>query len=89
MWEFSALPKISILWSSLDEGLLALLAAFQHRRDAIRHYQKTFQVTLWCGHFSSSFDGGPNLSVPLLKQLGNFGVELYIDTYFSAESKVR
>jgi hypothetical protein len=42
-------------------------------------------VILWCGHFQSSFDGGPTLSPELLKQLGEFEVELFIDNYFSEE----
>ncbi|MCU1333854.1 MAG: hypothetical protein JWM08_2846 [Candidatus Angelobacter sp.] len=83
MWEYATQPET--LWPSLEDGLKALLSTFQTRIEALRHYQKDFQVILWCGHFSSSFDGGPTLSSAILKQLGDFGVELYIDTYASEE----
>jgi hypothetical protein len=85
MWEYAARGNGETFWSSLEEGLDALLLDFQRRIDAVRHYQKTFDVALWCGHFSSSFDGGPLLSPALLKRLGEFGVALYIDTYFFEE----
>jgi hypothetical protein len=85
MWEYAVLTENGPAWSSLEEGLKALLSVFQPRVEALRHLQKTFQVILWCGHFSSSFDGGPTLSPPLLKQLADFGVELYLDTYLSEE----
>jgi hypothetical protein len=42
-------------------------------------------VFLWCGDFSSSFGGGPRLSPQILKALGDFGVELILETYFSDE----
>ena len=38
-------------------------------------------VSIWCGHFSSSFDGGPRLSEKILKALGDLGLPLWIDTY--------
>jgi len=83
MWEYAI--QREGLWLSLEEGLKALLSVLQPCVEPLRHYQETFQVTLWCGHFTSSFDGGPTFSPPLLKRLGDFGVELYIDTYFSKE----
>jgi hypothetical protein len=86
IWEYAVPANGETLWSSLEEGLNALLLDFQHRIDPVRHYQKTFHVALWCGHFSSSFDGGPMLPPTLLKRLAEFGVELYIDTYFSKAS---
>jgi hypothetical protein len=52
----------------------------------LREYQQRFDVCLFCGHFTSNFDGGPTFSPSLLEELGDFGVELFLDTYHSAES---
>ncbi|HEX3105032.1 MAG TPA: DUF4279 domain-containing protein [Terriglobales bacterium] len=83
LWEFATQPEY--LWFSLEEGLKALLFACQPCVDALRQYQKNFDVILWCGHFSSGFDGGPTFSPQLLRQLADFGIELYLDTYISDE----
>ncbi len=83
MWEYEVLPEGKTAWPSLEEGLRTLLSAFQSLNATLEHYCRDFHVFLWCGHFSSSFDGGPTFSSMLLKQLGDFGVELYLDTYFS------
>jgi len=89
MWDYEVRPEGKTAWSSLEEGLKTLLSAFLSLNEALEHYKRSFHVFLWCGHFSSSFDGGPTFSSALLKQLGDFGVELYLDTYFSEESKPR
>jgi hypothetical protein len=83
MWEYEVLPEGKAAWSSLEEGLRTLLSAFQWLNATLEHYRRNFHVFLWCGQFSSSFDGGPTFSSTLLKQLGDFGVELYLDTYSS------
>jgi hypothetical protein len=70
-------------WSSLEKALLKIISTFEPHSRFLRHYQRRFEVLLWCGHFSSSFDGGPTFSPSLLKRLGDFGVELFLDTYFS------
>jgi hypothetical protein len=87
MWEYEVRPDGKFVWSSLEEGLRALLSAFQSSGEILKEYQKTFRVFLWCGHFSSSFCGGPTISSDLLKQLGAFGVELYLDTYVPLSEK--
>jgi hypothetical protein len=86
MWEYEVRPKGRIDWSSLGEGLETVLAVFDSRNEIVRHYQSSFHVFLWCGHFSSSFAGGPTFSPSLLKQLGDFGVELVLDTHFVNDS---
>jgi hypothetical protein len=86
MWEYEVRPKGKTDWASLGEGLEMVLAVFQSRTEVVRHYQSGFHVFLWCGHFSSSFDGGPTFSPSLLKQLGEFGVELVLDTHFVDDS---
>jgi len=84
MWEYEVCPEGKAAWPSLEEGLGTLLSSFQSLHETLEHYQREFHVFLWCGHFSSSFDGGPTFSSTLLRQLGGFGVELYLDTYSSA-----
>jgi hypothetical protein len=83
MWEYEVRPDGKTYWSSLEEGLMALIPAFRSSNQILEHYRRNVHVFLWCGHFFSSFGGGPTLSSALLKQLGEFGVELYLDTFFS------
>lgn len=75
-----------IYWDSLEDGLKFLLGRLNPVKDKIDRYKSKYKVILWCGHFQSGFDGGPTLSPSLLKELGDFGVSLFIDNYFSAES---
>jgi hypothetical protein len=83
MWEYEARPSKGKDWDSLEDALKAILSKFRARKKILSRYQRKFKVGLFCGHFSSSFDGGPTLSPLVLKQLGHFGVELFIDTYLS------
>jgi hypothetical protein len=83
MWEYEVWPVGNTAWTSLEEGLETLVSAFRSLKEALQAYKRNSHVFLWCGHFSSSFDGGPTFSSDLLKQLGDFGVELYLDTFFS------
>ena len=86
MWEYEVRPgKDKVVWDSLEDGLRKVLSAFASRKRALRKYQRRFKVFLWCGHFSSSFGGGPILSPVILKALGDLGVELVLETYFSDE----
>ena len=73
-------------WNSLEEGLRFVLDKLWPLKDKIHSYKTRFHLVLWCGHFYSSFNGGPILSPPLLKLLGEFGVELFIDNYSFEES---
>ena len=86
MWEYEAKPSGGEQeWHSLEQGLRALLSMFAPRQGALQEYQQRFNVCLFCGHFPSSFDGGPRFSPSLLEALGNFGVEMFLDTYHSDE----
>jgi hypothetical protein len=87
MWEYEVWADGKSAWSSLEEGLRTLLSAFRLSNEILEHYQRSFRVFLWCGHFSSSFDGGPTFSSTMLQQLGDFGVESCLDTYFSEKSE--
>lgn len=88
MWGYSIDPESnSDGWDSLEEALESLFCIFLPLKDKIAEYNSTYKVVIWCGHFTSSFDGGPTLSPSILKKLGDFGVELFIDTYRSEESE--
>jgi hypothetical protein len=89
MWEYEVSSDGRAAWPSLEEGLRTLLSAFQPLNEALEQYKRSFHVLLWCGHFSSGFDGGPTFSSTLLKELADFGVELYLDTYSSVPTDKR
>lgn len=69
-------------WRSLDSGLEFLIEKLLPAKTQIDQYKEHYQVYFWCGHFHAGFDGGPFFSASLLKNLADFGVEVYIDTYF-------
>ena len=85
MWSYERFPPQAEAWYSLEDALTALISDLQPRLGRIRQLQEKFEVILWCGHFSSSFDGGPKFSPGTLRLLGDFGVALYLDTYFCDE----
>lgn len=88
MWGYSVSPESGHEdWESLEDGLKALLNIFLPLENKIRHYLTRYQVVIWCGHFSSSFDGGPTLSADVLRQLGKLGAELFLDTYFITDNE--
>ena len=85
MWAFNgqgAAPTRD--WDSLEEGLTFVLDRLGDSQSVFARLASQFTVTLWCGHFQSSFDGGPELSPLLLRRLGAFGATLFVDNYFSA-----
>ena len=81
MWGHEVLPVGRDDWSSLEDGIALLIGTFSPVRDRLLTYSASNEIYLWCGHFTSSFDGGPTLSPTLLKSLGEFGVQLVLDTY--------
>ena len=84
IWEYEPKPTNGEReWRSLEQGLNAVLSTFSSRQRTLREYQQRFKVFLFCGHFTSRFDGGPTLSPSMLEKLGEFGVELFLDTYCS------
>jgi hypothetical protein len=86
MWAYNGLRKEDGPdWESLEEGLTFVLDKLWPHKQLITAYQPKADLVWWCGHFQSSFDGGPRLSPTLLARLGEFGAELFIDNYFSRE----
>ena len=70
-------------WATLEDGLMFLLDRVEPLQSQIDNYKQKYDVIFWCGHFQSSFDGGPTFSANLLRRLADFGVDLYIDNYFA------
>lgn len=88
MWAYNGTDKTEVFWGTLEEGVSFTLESLWPLREVIAKYKELgAQVIWWCGHFYSSFDGGPTLSPGLLKKLGEFGAELFIDNYFSEPSE--
>lgn len=88
LWAFDGLATDqNWMWDSLEDGLTFVLDKLAPVTDKLKNYQSKYKLVWWCAHFQSSFDGGPLLSSSLLKRLGDFGVELYIDNYFSSDEE--
>jgi hypothetical protein len=84
MWAYNGTDKTEVFWVTLEEGVNFTLESLWPLRTVIVKYKELGAQLIWrCGHFYSSFDGGPTLSPGLLKKLGEFGAELFIDNYFS------
>jgi len=81
MWAFDVLPRSGHDWPQLEDGLTVLVEKFNPVRAKIHSFADSNEVYIWCGHFTSSFDGGPTLSPVVLSALANFGVQLMLDTY--------
>lgn len=77
MWGFDG--DGSADWDSLEEGLAFVLDRLGTSEQLFAKYRVEHHVIWWCGHFQTSFDGGPTLSPPLLARLGAFGAVLFID----------
>lgn len=85
MWSYDGFPQGESpkSWDSLDEALVSVVQKMWPVRHKLEGYKQRYKVILRCGHFQSSFDGGPTLSPSTLKMLGEFGVEVFIDNYLS------
>ena len=87
LWEFEVLPEGGVHWESLEAAFSKLIGTFSSHKPLLQEYRGKHDVYLWVGHFSSSFDGGPRLSADILKALGDFGIPLYLATYFSDDER--
>lgn len=83
LWSYNGFPADTPkTWPSIEDGLIFLLDRLEPLRSQIESLKQKWEVLFWCGHFQSSFDGGPVLSASLLRRLADFGLDLYIDNYF-------
>lgn len=86
-WAYNGYGEIGFNseWASLDEGMRFLLGCLRSRKPEIAVLALEFRAIWWCGHFQSSFDGGPTLSAELMTEIGSYGIPLSIDNYFSED----
>jgi hypothetical protein len=85
MWAYNGTDNEGVSWESLEEGLDFVMGKLWSNRETLATYSRAgARLIWWCGHFSCSFDGGPSLSPTLLRKLGEFGAELFIDNYLSS-----
>jgi hypothetical protein len=82
MWAFDGAEE-RINWEFLEDGLNFVLDKLWPFREVIAKYKSSGKLIWWCGSFQSSFGSGPTLSAALLRRLGEFGAELFIDNYFA------
>jgi YD repeat-containing protein len=73
----------TVTWPSLEEGLSFVLDKLRPVNDVLETYKSNQKVILWCGHFQSDSNASTTLSSNILKKLGDFGVQLFIDSYCS------
>lgn len=86
IWAFNSSSLVSEgdgFHESLEVGLCLLLERLESKKDILHANFEGWEMMLWCGHFQSSFDGGPTFSPRVLRVLGDFGVQLFLDNYFS------
>lgn len=84
LWAYNGFPPQDPgSWASLEEGLAFLLDRLEPLKTQIDEYKRDYDLVFWCGHFQSSFDGGPHLSARLLRRLADFGVDIYLDSHFT------
>lgn len=85
LWSYDGFTSSDVRvkdWDSLEAGLLHVLTNLSSKKELIANISNHHKVYWWCGHFQSSFNGGPRFSPALLSQLADFGVELVLESYF-------
>ena len=86
-WGYNASddPQYQYEWQSLEDGLALVSHRLKPYRSIIGGLSDRFDGIWWCGHFQSSFDGGPTLSPRLLADIGSFGFPLFLDNYHAVD----
>jgi len=60
VWQLDSRPSKDCLeWLSLEEGLIRLIEKLMPVKRALDELQTSSDVSIVCGHFTSSFGGGP------------------------------
>ena len=86
LWSFDGVSVTGTHeWDSLERGFDFILDKIGDKAEMVRQYNNDNHVIWWCGHYQSSFDGGPTMSAELLKKLADFGVPIYIDNYTNTD----
>lgn len=71
-------------WPSLEDGLAFLASRLAPLRSTVVDLSQTFDGIWWCGHFQTTFDGGPTVSAKVLAEVASFRLPLFIDNYFAS-----
>jgi hypothetical protein len=79
-------PDFQAQWQSLEDGLAFVACRLAPLKSEIVQLSKRFDGLWWCGHFQSSFDGGPTLSPGLLANVASYGCPLYLDNYHTIDN---
>jgi hypothetical protein len=75
-------------WERLEDGLLSMTALLLPLRDKLVALSSSYNVSLGCAIFKSSFDGGPEFSVILLRTLADLGLPLSLDCYLTGMAEL-
>lgn len=88
-WAYNGRGEIGFQpeWTCLADGLEFLFKILDSRKGEIIALAREFDGLWWCGHFQTSFDGGPIISPKLLIEIGSYGIPLSIDNYFSDDQE--
>lgn len=78
-------PRYQDEWYSLEDALALVAERLKPYRSIISELTKRFDGIWWCGHFQSSFDGGPTLSPRTLADIASFGCPLFLDNYHAVD----
>ena len=78
-------PHFQLEWHSLEDGLSLVSRLLIPYRSIIAELSERFDGIWWCGHFQSSFDGGPTLSPGVLSDIASFGCPVFLDNYFCVD----
>lgn len=70
-------------WGSLEDGLAFLIKSLRSKKSEVIALTSLYDGIWWCGHFQSSFSGGPTFSAELLSEVSSYGMPLSIDNYFN------
>lgn len=86
-WGYNASddPQYQEEWQSLEDGLALVAHRLKPYRAIIAELCGRFDGIWWCGHFQSSFDGGPTLSPRTLVDVASFGCPFFLDNYHSLD----
>jgi Domain of unknown function (DUF4279) len=72
-------------WESLEDCFEFVCLELYSKKAEIIKLSQEFKGIWWCGHFQSSFDGGPTLSASFLAEIASYGLPIYLDNYFNTE----
>jgi Domain of unknown function (DUF4279) len=73
-------------WGSLEEGFEFVCRELRSKKAEIIKLSQEFKGLWWCGHFQSSFDGGPTFTPSFLLEIASYGLPLVIDNHFVSEA---